>query len=384
MKVLHVVPSYFPNTFWGGPIFSTKAICDGLSTTPGVEVRILTTDSAGPSVAENMPAKDAPDLGYQVRYTRRLAGHSIAPGLVARLPAAVAWADVVHVSATYSFPVLPAFLTARVLGKPVVWSPRGAIQATYEWKSSPNQRLKRGFERICNWALPQNAALHVTSKAEAHLTKGAIPRAHPCEIRNAVALPETFRQPREKKADIRLMFLSRVHPKKGVLDLIRAMEHLPAQFTLDIYGSGEQRHLQEAVRAARPFKNRIRFHGHVSGAEKERAFAQADLFVLPTYSENFGIAIAEALAAAVPVLTTHAAPWSSMRAQRCGRSIAPGSTKLAAEIAAMTQEDLNTMGANGRAWMARDFGPEAMLTQFLDLYRSLLPSGPDAERFHAA
>ncbi len=370
MKILHVTPTYFPATKWGGPIWSTKAICDGIHALPDMAVRVLTTDAASPDPGDRViPA----GLPYPVEFTRRMAGHSIAPGLLARLPQAVAGADVVHLTATYSFPTLPTLAVARALGRPVVWSPRGALQATAEWDDAPRARSKRHFEKAVQWARPRDTVLHVTSAAEARGSIAHLPDIVTAVIPNCVDIPPVM--PAKSPQDgLRLIYLGRLHPKKGLDMLLDAMDQLPDSMTLDIYGTGSPRY--EAMlrgRAAR-LHGRVRLHGHMEGAAKTAAFAKSDIFVLPSHSENFGIAVAEALAHGVPAITTTGTPWQALDHHECGRCIDLETANLAYEIMQMAQSDLAGMGAKGRDWMRPDYAPEAMVSAFADLYRSLLNS----------
>ena len=150
------------------------------------------------------------------------------------------------------------------------------------------------------------------------------------------------------------------------------MAHLPETFTLDIYGTGDAAYVRMLEMRARLSNGRIRLHGHVEGAAKAAAFAQADLFVLPSHSENFGIVVAEALAHAAPVLTTQNTPWHDLDRNGCGRCIDLPRSHLAAEIAALAAGDLAEMGQRGRAWMRRDFSTTAMVDGFAALYRDLV------------
>ncbi|PJI85111.1 glycosyltransferase involved in cell wall biosynthesis [Yoonia maricola] len=369
MKVLHVVPTFYPATYWGGPIWSTKAICDGIAALEDVELRVLTSDAAGPAIHDRVVPANLP---YPVHYARRFAGHCIAPGLLAHLPAAIGWADIVHVTGTYNMPTLPAFVLARALGKPVVWSPRGALQATEDWADAPNLAMKRGFEHIAHVLRPCNAVLHVTAAQEArHSLRRLGAMAH-VVIPNAVDVPAHVPDRRPDGRVHRLMFLSRLHPKKGLEALFDAMAHLPAMFTLDIYGTGDASYVRMLKTRARLSNGRIRLHGHVEGAAKAAAFAKADIFVLPSHSENFGIVVAEALAHAVPVLTTQTTPWQDLDRYACGRCIDLPRCDLAAEIMAIAAGDLADMGQRGRAWMRRDFSTAAMVDGFEALYRGLV------------
>lgn len=368
MKILHIVPAFYPATYWGGPIWSTKAICDGVSALGGVQLRVLTADAAGPAIADRVVPVS---LDYPVHYARRMAGHCIAPGLLARMPPAIHWADVVHVTGTYNMPTLPAFVLARAMGKPVVWSPRGGLQATADWPDAPKRRIKHGFAHLANLLRPKGAVLHVTSAQEASHGTARLGQIARAIIPNAVDVPAQIPPRRPSDGQCRLLFLSRLHPKKGVEALFEAMTRLPAHFTLDIYGAGDAEYVRMLQMRANLSAGRIRLHGHVDGAAKAAAFAQADLFVLPSHSENFGIVVAEALAHGVPVLTTQNTPWQDLGRQGCGRCIDLPRSNLAAEILALSAQDLVQMGARGRAWMRRDFSTAAMVDAFADLYRGL-------------
>ncbi|WP_322893917.1 MULTISPECIES: glycosyltransferase [unclassified Yoonia] len=368
MKILHVSPSFYPATFWGGPIWSTKAICDGIADDPGFTLRVLTSDAAGPAVGDRLRRVPLP---YRVTYARRIAGHSVAPGLLAHLPAAVGWADLVHLTGTYSFPTLPTLALARALGKPVVWSPRGALQATQDWPDAPRKTVKHLFERAAQCLRPARSILHVTAAMEAAQSVTRLPGIATAIIPNCVAIPQQSARLFRPAGALRLICLGRLHPKKGIDRLIAALAALPDNVTLDLYGGGEAVHVAALQAQAAPFGARIRFHGPVQGAAKARAFAGADLFVLPSHSENFGLVVAEALAHGLPVLTTSATPWAQLDHIGCGRCVDLAEVDLAAAIMDLAAGDLARMGAKGRAWMVRDFSPAAMVAGFAALYRSL-------------
>ncbi len=367
MKVLHVVPTFYPATYWGGPIWSTKAICDGVAALPDFAVSVLTTDAARPERgARVVPAT----LPYPVHYARRVAGHAVSPGMLMALPRAIGQADVVHLTGVYNAPTLPVLALCRWMNKPLVWSPRGAMQATQEWADVPRKRAKQGFARLAAKLLPNPAMIHATSQAEAQASAKALPAVPVRLIPNAVDIPPVAEKP-PRTGPTRLMFLGRLHPKKGVELLLEAMRHLPSDVRLDIYGDGPAAYVYALRQIAKAGGRDVRFLGHVEGKAKAMAFAQSDLFVLPSYSENFGIAVAEALAHGVPVLTTDATPWKGVLHHDCGEIFSLDHDDLAVEISRMLARDLAAMGARGRAWMLRDFGAEAMVGRFADLYREM-------------
>lgn len=381
MKILHVAPTFYPATYWGGPIFSTHALCNALVGHHGVDLRVLTTDAAGPELGQRVPVTGFPlrfPAGYDVYFTRRLAGRETAPGLLARLWPMVGWADVVHLTGTYSLPTIPTLAACRLRGRPVVWSPRGALQASHEWAGARCPRLKRAFEFLCRAVRPDRCVLHVTAEAERQASLARLPGLAAAVIPNAVEAPATL-PAREWRPGgrLRLMFISRLDPKKGLESLLDAMPLLDALTTLDVYGTGEPRYvaaLRDRV-AALDLTSRLRFHGHVEGEAKRAAFAGADLFVLPTHSENFGMVVAEALAHGVPAVVSRGAPWPQIEARGCGRWVANTPDELAAAIRALDREDLAAMGRRGRAWMLADFTWESRAREMTGLFRELLSKG---------
>lgn len=378
MKILHVAPSFYPAIGWGGPIFSTKAICDGTAALPGADISVLTTDAAGPKLDERLKTGGQTIRlaeGYDVHYARRIAGHSISPGLLARLPRAVWRADVVHLTATYNFPTLFTLLIARILGKPVVWSPRGALQATSEWRDAPNVRLKHAFERLAQLFRPRRTVLLVTARQEGQASTERLAGIDVRIVPNGVDIPDSVKEYSAARRGTRLIFLGRLHIKKGIEQLIDAMRTLPETFELDIYGDGEIAYVDGLRQKAADLGRRVRFRGVVTGANKTAAFQKADIFVLPSHSENFGIAVAESLAAGTPVITSTNTPWEEINTVDCGRCINMGTTALDKTIRELAREDLKRMGAAGRDWMQRAFSNAALSSRVWHIYASLISDG---------
>lgn len=160
---------------------------------------------------------------------------------------------------------------------------------------------------------------------------------------------------REAQAEVKtFLFLSRVHPVKGLLDLVEAwaLVRQPG-WRIVIAGGDEEgyRAKVEALIRQRGLESDFEFTGFVAGARKQACFAQANVFILPTYSENFGIAIAEALANELPVITTTGAPWSDLVQRRCGWWVEPGIPGISsALVEAMdcVPGELKQMGQRGR------------------------------------
>src|SRR6185436_16010345 len=107
--------------------------------------------------------------------------------------ALVKWADVIHLTAVYSFSTIPTLVACRLLGKPIVWSPRGALQATHEWVAARHPKRKRIWEGVCHAIVKgERCVLHVTSEQERSASLARIPSASAEVIRNGVDLPGTL------------------------------------------------------------------------------------------------------------------------------------------------------------------------------------------------
>jgi len=374
MKVLHVVPSFYPAFNYGGPITSVYELCAGL-VRQGCEVRVLTTDANGLHAVLEVE-KDAPVTlppGVSVRYCPRIFRHSVSPRLVEELTSALRWAEVVHLTAVYNFPTLPTLAACRWLRKPLVWSPRGALQ---RWQSSRRATMKAAWESVCRQLAPEGMVLHVTSAQEAAESAVKFPRASAVVIPNGVELPPSL-VARNGSGSLRLLFLGRLDPKKGIENLLAACQslHLDRPWCLTIAGSGDAAYSAALEQSARQLGvgEHVRFAGEVRGEAKAELFAASDLAVFPSHTENFAMVVAEALAHGVPVITSKGTPWSGIEARGCGFWVENDPSTLAATIERMSRMPLAEMGARGRRWMKEEFSWETVSRAMRELYAKLVP-----------
>lgn len=370
-----MVPAYLPATDWGGPVFSTSAICRA-AVDHGFDVYVLTTDSANPSSGERLANKSGTVVissTYRICYARKSFGNSGSFEMILRLPFCIWNADLVHISMTYSFPTLPTLLLCLILRRPVIWSPRGAVQARMDWELAPRRRMKKIFELFIRSLLPANSIVHVTASNERVATSRSFKNAKFKVVPNSVDVPEL--QPREWRPDhkLRLLFLSRLHEKKGLEILLRSVANLESHIELVVAGAGTpsyEQHLRELTKDL-GISNRVRFVGSISGDAKSEAFFSADFFVLPSFSENFGIVVAEALASGLPVITTTGTPWMEVKNQGCGYIIEAEQSSLEfaiRQVERLSVDELEKMGLRGRAWVSSEFSAAAVGSRMMAIY----------------
>ena len=172
-----------------------------------------------------------------------------------------------------------------------------------------------------------------------------------------------------------LLFLSRLHPIKGLDTLLKSWSILEKDFPnwdLNIYGVGDEKYISKLKKYSLDLGNtRACFKGPVYGDEKDYILQNANLFVLPSLSENFGIAIAEALANATPVIVSKGAPWEDLDCKKAGWWIDIGVDPLTEklfETMKMSNENLKLMGINGRNWMKEEYSWNAISLKFVETY----------------
>ena len=382
MNVLHISPSFYPASGYGGTIYSGYSLCNNLAAIEGLKLRVLTTDSDGPREKQRINVEQFPTRfpqGYEVYYCRRTVGADVSFQMFRQLWPMIRWADVVHLTAVYSPPTIPTLAITKLLRKPLVWSTRGALQ---RWDGSTRRSVKSAWDRVCNWLCDRpRVELHVTSQEELRDSTAVITRAGATVIPNGIDLPHLNGHHKLESKQLHALFLGRLHPIKGIENLLQAIANAEAKITLSICGEGEPDYSQQLQHLVQELalEDRVQFHGRVDGSAKEEQFQKADLCIVPSFKENFCIVIAESLARGVPVIASTGAPWPGLESHGCGLWVKNDPETLSESINRAATMPLSAMGRRGRDWMEREYSWSEVARRMNELYQSLLGKGQRAK-----
>jgi glycosyltransferase involved in cell wall biosynthesis len=379
VKILHVTPSFHPAYVYGGPTRSVYELCSALADS-GCEVKVLTTDANGSNAVLDVDTSQEVTLreGLSVRYCHRIMDVSVSPALLKALGGYISRCDVVHLTAVYSFPTIPVLAVCKTLGKPIVWSPRGMLQ---RWRGTSRPWLKTVWERVCKSVSPKDMVLHFTSEGEQRQSLARFTGFRSVVIPNCINVHSIVPRHNQRKdgAVLNLLYLGRIHPIKGLENLVEACNLLARDtsfgaWRLSIAGDGEATYmssLRNRILAA-GLDAQVAMIGAVSGQAKSDVLANADLLIAPSYNENFGMVVAEALAHGVPVVASTGTPWQRVEEVGCGLWVDNSPCSLAEAIKCAAGMPLSEMGAKGRQWIERDFSGPRVGARMMELYRRLV------------
>lgn len=336
--------------------------------------RRMQIDAQVATLLDDFTAEDGARYGVDYEAVPGYTTFGYAPGLKARLLRGQT-PDLIHAHGMWTYCDYLALQLSVMQGIPLVVSPHGMMRpwAFYHswWKKRPIWWL---------WEKRKNthaAVIVATSTVEAREIRLLGIRTPVAVIPHGLTLP-SLSTPKPVNTPKIALFLSRLHPVKALPLLIDAVARLHPEgwkFVIagpDVGGHGEE--MKAKVYAA-GLDKLFDFPGPMYGDAKWASYHQADLFILPTLSENFGIVVAEALACETPVLTTTRAPWEELQTHGCGWWVDATVDALTAALTeALSQPPavLHAMGQRGRTLMQGQYTWERSVTRLLALYAWVL------------
>lgn len=400
MRLLFLSPYFFPAESYGGPIAAGLALAQGIAAL-GHTVRVVTSNADG---RETLAARGgwvtvAP--GVEVRYYRRQIGALFAPGMLAGICKEWAEADGIYVWGMFLWCLPWVLLHGLVAEKALVIAPGGMLAPVALSRKGLRKRIFLTAMRTLGLG---RAVILATSSGEARDVVRLWPAAKTQVIPHGVDIPDEPSCTRTAAVPS-LLYLGRLDPYKRLEQIVRAFGRALARhesreasrhgqrhgvngkspseldprtsWSIVIAGGGEPSYRLAVEREAAKvgIADRVRFAGHVTGEEKATLLANAEGLVLASYSENFGMSVAEALAHGTPCVVTKTAPWEGLDREGCGFWVDDSEEALAAgmqRLMALSAEERRAMGERGRAWMRREFSWDSVARRMLALYEELI------------
>ena len=367
MRAIHIVPNIVKRA--SGPSYSVPALCQAVAR-HGCAVSLFVLDGLPHDLPSGIEAQAFPRWAFPERL-------GVSPAMRRALRVAMKQADIVHNHSLWMMPNLYAGEALKA-GLPLVISPHGTM-SDWAWRRSAWRK------RLIGWlgqyrVLQQATLFRATAPEEVQDIRRRGFRQPIALIPNGIEIPTTVAPKGQNPR--RLLYAGRLHPKKGLENLLKAWHAIAPQFPeweLRLVGPDNEGYETRLRRWADENRlPRLCFAGPRYGAELSAEYQRADLYVLPTFSENFGLTVAEALAHGTPAIVTKGAPWSGLERERCGWWIEIGVEPLVGalrEAMALSAEALTEMGMRGRGWMARDFGWEEIGRRMVRTYEWVLGDG---------
>ena len=367
IKILATFPTFFPAQYWGGPIFSSYFTCIELKNNPLVDLKILTTNSSGPKISDKLSNKEIQVVKKEldIDFAAKTFGKSISLSLAIRILREARHSHVIWITSIFSFPVLISAFAAKFHNKPVIITPRGSLQVH---EKSRKIFLKKFYIKLLAILLhKQDLLMHFTSEQESLQSLVVRKSFKSMILRNGVELPKLSLEDRlersknhYKRSDdklLNILYLGRIDKKKGIELLLTVLSKLNRKYFLKIVGDGEQKYVKKILDDANRTlgKANFKYFGALHEKKKDDAFYSSDILILPSYSENFGIVIAESLIRGVPVICSNNTPWVEIISKNAGWCTNNDEGELIDLLEKMDLSDLAKKAENGLNWMENSF-----------------------------
>ena len=386
MRVSLIVPSFYPATVYGGPIFSTWNACKEMSKLSEVEIFVSTTNANGISklqVKHNCWNKISKNF-YVKYYDETIIGR-FSMSFTLNIFSDIKKSDVVHIQSLFSISTPFAFFFAQLLNKPILFSPRGALS---RWALEERKLSKILWISICIRPFSSRLTWHASSKNEKGDIINNFPNATVRIIPNGVSLADykninIFNRSvfMNKYAAIDrepshiIISMGRIHKVKGFDILIRSFSNIVKKYpnAVLLIAGNDDGELNTLINITTKLNlvNKVFFIGQLSNIDKLEFFANSDLFVLPSHTENFGNVYIESLAAGTPIIASKNTPWESVGDANCGMWVENTVDDVSQSILTMLLKEKELTQINSRKF-SKDFDWKNIASMFKSTFEGII------------
>lgn len=390
MKIILVAPSFYPATYYGGPIFSSYELAKALRRR-NIDISVITTNANG---NEKLKIKKGKiiylDENLPVKYYSALNSKGTSVSMLCKLWAEIKATDVVYLVSVFSFTTPFTLLLCKLLNRPIIIAPKGQID---KWCMDQGSKFKKLWMKFFIKPCINHIHWHTTSEDEQKYIRILFPSSNTFVIKHGVNMETLdFRISKQRKHFNKytnfdcskkkiIISMGRIHKKKGFDILIEAISKVlkvtkdkgkSEDIVLLIAGEdfGERKKLEILIDKLE-LNEKVFFVGHVEGDEKKYFLQNADVFALASYDENFGIVYAEALAAGTPIVASKNTPWEDVEKFNCGKWVENTPENFSTALLEILSSDGKQMGENGYKYVADNLSWDIISKQFQDKIDSI-------------
>lgn len=367
MRISVIIPSFYPAVVYGGTIFASLNYARMLAK-EGHQIFVSTTNT---NRAERLKVTTGEFMEIEnnifVKYYNETIVDKFSFSFYLNISKDIKKAEVVHIQAIFNTPIPISLIYSRLFKKPVLLSPHGVLG---EWVMNEGSAFKKIWLRFFIKPFAGYVNWHATSEQEKNEILHHFPEAKIYTVPNPIILDEyeninvlsksaflnkfTNRSGNPERI---LVSMGRLQKKKGfdilIKSFLKVKDAYPSACLLIAgHDEGEKQNLEKLIRD-RQLENNIFFTGHLEGQDKVDFLGNADLFVLPSHNENFGIVYAEALAAGTPVIASTETPWSEVETFKCGKWVKNTIKEMAAAMLDMLRADRDEKRKNAIEFVKR-------------------------------
>lgn len=387
LRILYPIRNFYPSQV-GGPSNSIYWLSKSLSLRK-IKPIVLTTREGIESIQKVKKSREDKLLdGIYAEYNNYLILSWLSPRLFFSIISRVPRYDIVHIHSIFFIPGQFAVLIARLTGKPYLVSPRGEFQ---NYALGFGKLKKKIFLKLIYKNLKNATAFHATSEFEAQSIRNYFPEKKIYILPNFVShdplkkKPLLFSQRNELKTFLGfnskklILYMGRLHKIKGIENLLEAfnLSGLSSDVILLVAGQSEDGHYEPLLKKMAKdlgVDSKVHFLGQVEGDQKEKLYQCADVLVLPSYSENFGNVVIEALQYGTPVIASKGTPWSVLEEFHCGKWISNTPSEIANALDCFlckSSDDLEMTRERAFNLYQERFKPEAIVSAYELMYREV-------------
>ena len=363
MKINLIIPSFYPATIYGGPIFSTLHTCKELANLENININVSTTNTNMHNKLDVETNKDIKfEDNFYVKYYDETIINRFSFQLLINIWKDIEKSDIIHIQGIFDTPTPISLFYAKLFNKPVLLSPRGSLGI---WCIGNGSKFKTIWLNYLLKPLVKNINWHATAQQEKDEILSIYPDAKVEIIPNGIEYDKFQSSNFLSKNEYSKKFIhqeiepnkivvsmGRLQKKKGFDILIdsfyETLKSFPNSILLIAGGNeGEEENLKNQIKNLN-LESNVFLIGAIEGQDKIDFLANADLFCLPSHNENFGNVYVESLATGTPIVASKMTPWSEVEDYDCGKWVENSIEETSSAMNEVLEKDRETMKINSR------------------------------------